>query len=405
MEIKYSLSKDISVNIKDNKEIIIHHNNNKHYLPYYSLYFLSFFNLDKNIVEVGQYIEKIVLNKEQIIEYFSTFNLLIDKGIISNGLEKEKIKRASIDPLNWGQQEIHKKMLHDEVRTSSFEKAIRDTVTDKIVIDIGCGTGILSLLAIRHGAKHVYAIDSSSKCIAYAKSLAKENNVENDITFINESCFDVEIEEKADVLISEVIGNSPLGEDIINIFVDAKKRLLKPKHYIIPNNLSIYALPVSLDLNAFDKKYFTKQDTIKWRENYQFDFSSLIKPSINTNEVLFLKPELISKVKILGKGTLLEHYNFNSASINVSDLKTDVGFQVDKNGFFNAILIYFESDLNEKNRLSIDPSLEDLKNSWTYVAYPLNNKSLDVIEGQKIKFDVESLEKDRSRYYFSRINQ
>ena len=56
-------------------------------------------------------------------------------------------------------------MLKDRVRTEAYEKAIMnagDYIKDKIVLDVGCGTGILSIFAARAGAKHVYAVDNAN---------------------------------------------------------------------------------------------------------------------------------------------------------------------------------------------------------------------------------------------------
>jgi len=53
-------------------------------------------------------------------------------------------------------------MLKDTNRTETYRKAIENNpqdFKDKIVLDIGCGTGILSIFAARAGAKHVYAIE------------------------------------------------------------------------------------------------------------------------------------------------------------------------------------------------------------------------------------------------------
>jgi protein arginine N-methyltransferase 1 len=59
---------------------------------------------------------------------------------------------------------IHEEMLKDRVRTEAYQKAIegnKNDFKDKIVMDIGAGTGILSIFAARAGAKHVYAIENA----------------------------------------------------------------------------------------------------------------------------------------------------------------------------------------------------------------------------------------------------
>jgi type I protein arginine methyltransferase len=55
-----------------------------------------------------------------------------------------------------------------QVRTSCYQRAIEgnpDLFRDKIILDIGCGTGILSIFAARAGAKHVYGVEYAT--IAY----------------------------------------------------------------------------------------------------------------------------------------------------------------------------------------------------------------------------------------------
>lgn len=68
---------------------------------------------------------------------------------------------------------IHEEMIKDKVRTESYMQAIllnKECLKDKIVLDIGCGTGILSIFAARAGAKHVYAVDNA-EIAEYARKI------------------------------------------------------------------------------------------------------------------------------------------------------------------------------------------------------------------------------------------
>ena len=66
-------------------------------------------------------------------------------------------------------------MLRDKVRTESYKAAIErnpETFKDKIVLDVGCGTGILSIFAAKAGARHVYAIDAAAVAV-YAREIVR----------------------------------------------------------------------------------------------------------------------------------------------------------------------------------------------------------------------------------------
>jgi len=81
---------------------------------------------------------------------------------------------------------IHEEMLQDEIRTKAYEFAImrnRNLFKDKVVLDVGCGTGVLSIFAVKAGAKHVYAIDKAN-IHHKTTEIVKLNNMSDQITVI-----------------------------------------------------------------------------------------------------------------------------------------------------------------------------------------------------------------------------
>ncbi|VDN44305.1 unnamed protein product [Gongylonema pulchrum] len=84
-------------------------------------------------------------------------------------------------------------MLKDEVRTITYRNAIyhnKHLFKDKIVMDVGSGTGILSMFAAKAGAKKVIAIEFSNMA-TQSKQIVKDNNLENIITVIHGKVEDV----------------------------------------------------------------------------------------------------------------------------------------------------------------------------------------------------------------------
>merc|ERR1712223_1977732 len=101
---------------------------------------------------------------------------------------------------------IHEEMLKDEVRTLTYRNSMyhnKHLFKDKVVLDVGCGTGILSMFAKKAGAKHVYGIDMSS-IIDHAKVIVKDNGMEDGITLMKRKVEEVELPvDKVDIIISE----------------------------------------------------------------------------------------------------------------------------------------------------------------------------------------------------------
>jgi len=126
-----------------------------------------------------------------------------------------------------GAFDFHHSMLADEVRTSSFLRAITEVVKPgDVVVDIGSGTGVLSLFAAMAGASRVYSIEREP-VIEIAGEIATRNGLSETISFIAGSSLEVEIPERADVLVTETIGNVGFDEGIVTWVADARRRLMR----------------------------------------------------------------------------------------------------------------------------------------------------------------------------------
>ena len=136
--------------------------------------------------------------------------------------------------------DYHLSMLLDTRRLDAFRRAINATVAPgDVVVDVGCGTGILSFMACEAGARRVYAIEGAP-ILEVARELAATNGFADRIEFIEGWSIDVDLPEPADVLITETIGSAGLDEGIAAWAADARARLLKPTATVIPSRLRLW---------------------------------------------------------------------------------------------------------------------------------------------------------------------
>lgn len=75
---------------------------------------------------------------------------------------------------------------------------------DDVVFDIGCGSGILGVSAIKLGGKHVVAVDIDPKCTQVSEENAILNEVNDKMEIHTANLLDV-VEGKADIIVSNII--------------------------------------------------------------------------------------------------------------------------------------------------------------------------------------------------------
>ncbi|GIQ89957.1 protein arginine N-methyltransferase, partial [Kipferlia bialata] len=99
----------------------------------------------------------------------------------------------------------------------------------KVVLDVGCGTGIICLMAAAAGAEHVYGVDNSG-ILSVAREIIKLNGYEHKITLIKGKIEEIELPvEQVDVIVSEWMGYACLYESMLQSVLIARDKYLRPE--------------------------------------------------------------------------------------------------------------------------------------------------------------------------------
>lgn len=163
------------------------------------------------------------------------------KKVHENGVASVSLEEDSSYFETYSHFSIHHSMLSDTVRTESYRDAIfknSDAIKEKDVLDIGCGTSILSLFANQAGAKNIYAVDQSD-IIYHAMEIAQVNNC-NNVKFLKGRLEDIEMPfEKVDIIISEWMGYFLFFEGMLDSIIYGRNNYLKEGGLILPNRCNI----------------------------------------------------------------------------------------------------------------------------------------------------------------------
>ena len=132
----------------------------------------------------------------------------------------------------------HSRLLSDNARTSAYIELLKRHAKDKRVMEIGCGSGLLSCVAARLGAAKVYAVEPTAVSVI-AKELVARNGLENIIEVLDGTLQELE-PRPVDLAFSELLNADPFYEDVIDVS-NAAIPWMAPGGLLAPQRLKVYA--------------------------------------------------------------------------------------------------------------------------------------------------------------------
>ncbi|CAJ2636580.1 unnamed protein product [Trifolium pratense] len=237
---------------------------------------------------------------------------------------------------------IHEEMLKDTVRTKTYQNVIYQNkflFKNKVVLDVGAGTGILSLFCAKAGAAHVYAVECSQMADR-AKEIVEANGFSEVITVLKGKIEELELPvPKVDIIISEWMGYFLLFENMLNSVLYARDKWLVDDGVILPDIASLHITAIE------DKDY--KEDKIEfWNNVYGFDMSCIKKQALMEPLV-----DTVDQNQIATNSQLLKSMNISKMSTGDCSFTAPFKLVAVRDDFIHALVAYFDVSFTKCHKL------------------------------------------------------
>lgn len=286
----------------------------------------------------------------------------------------------------YGDLNVHKALLTDKARIDAYYEAIlknKDRIKDKVVMDVGAGTGILSIFCAKAGAKKVYAVEACHKLIPILNDVVKDNNCESIVEVIYGEVESIEVPDNIDVLISEWMGHYLLHESMIESIINAR-RFLSSDSLILPHKATIYV--ALCDLPQLTSQWTKLRDVNMEAVTGVYRKAATCFPHLEhiTYEALMSLPK--------------QFCSFNMDTVSPEDVENNVLRTVmvtNKTGTVEGICIWWDVEFPSNVVLSTSPFSVETHWKETIILFP---KPLLVTNGIPIGIEI-AISKTNQRVY------
>jgi protein arginine N-methyltransferase 1 len=278
--------------------------------------------------------------------------------------------------LNYSNIRGQESMLRDTIRCNAFRRAIMDAVKPgDVVLDIGAGTGILSLFAAEAGASKVYAVEQTL-IAEFAQRIVDVNGRGEIITVMQGDMSTMELPEKVDIIISEWLGGYGVDENLLSVVLLARDRWLKPGGKMMPESVTAWMAP------AFDE--LLQQDVDFWcSEPYGINLDLIGEATAGSldcacnhvkQEHIFSDPQLMWEVDAL----TCTHERATKP------FRCQLEFFATRDGQVNAMAAWFQAPLTSDVLMSNAP--DDSDTHWGRHVFPIG-RVISIKKGTRVAVD------------------
>ncbi|KAG8495549.1 hypothetical protein CXB51_013389 [Gossypium anomalum] len=233
-------------------------------------------------------------------------------------------------------------MLKDVVRTKTYQNVIyrnKFLFQNKVVLDVGAGTGILSLFCAKAGAAHVYAVECSHMA-DMAKQIVETNGLSDVVTVLKGKIEEIELPvAKVDIIISEWMGYFLLFENMLNTVLYARDKWLVDDGVVLPDEASLYLTAIE------DAEY--KDDKIEfWNNVYGFDMSCIKKQAMMEPLV-----DTVDQKQIVTNCHLLKTMDISKMVPGDASFTAPFKLIAERDDYIHAFVAYFDVSFTKCHKL------------------------------------------------------
>jgi len=259
-------------------------------------------------------------------------------------------------------------------RMVAYEEALRRAVRPgSVVVDIGAGCGILSFLACRFGARRVFSLEPND-AVLLGKEIAAENGVSDRIEFIQELSTDINLPERADVVVSDLRGVLPLFEMHLPTIVDARERFLAPGGTLIGQRDRLWAAVVEAPevYEPLADPWVSGRFDLDLRLGRRFALNVYRKVRLKPNQLL-TEPQCWAEL--------------DYRLLTEPDVSADVEWDVTRTGLAHGIALWFDASLIDGVEFGSGPGEPDSPYGMAFLSWL---EPVEVLEGDKAAVHLEA---------------
>uniref|UniRef100_A0A8D8JPV8 Protein arginine N-methyltransferase domain-containing protein n=1 Tax=Culex pipiens TaxID=7175 RepID=A0A8D8JPV8_CULPI len=283
----------------------------------------------------------------------------------------------------------HFRMLNDVVRNAAYKRAIQNQIKagHDEVLDIGTGTGLLSLYALKcEGIRKVAACDGSEIMVQIARDVFGANGLSDRICLFQSFSQDLKIGDKFSLIVTETLDSGAFGEGILETLIHAKQNLLLPEGRIVPSQVVLY-------VSGYRSRALTASN-ILINEHFSSDFNLPSNCLISKEGIKCYDAEDVSRIKANDDFVFVTD-TVCAMTVDFNDLECLVrcqeGLEVDQfelscldDGILDGFVVWFDLELDEDNKISTDPTTATC---WNQAIFKLNQR-LPVTKEQRLSLTM-----------------